>query len=154
MTCHPRGKKYGHRTPPGPCVEMAERLRRSAPSPLGGAELFSEQGPGIVVVVVYQITPAKNPSVPAYNCRGLWHSSSPSARSFLRSPSPPSPSFTQSPSPPRLLVRDGQTSPQRPRLIVSRSTVAAGHSRPGSFRVSDAGGSRRSYRNSRASAVA
>ncbi len=55
-------------------------------------------------------------------CQGLWHSSSPSARSFSRSPSPPTPSFTQSPSPPRLLVRDGQTSPQRPRLVVTRST--------------------------------
>jgi hypothetical protein len=28
-------------------------------------------------------------------CRGLWHSSSPSARSLSRSPSPPPPSFTQ-----------------------------------------------------------
>jgi hypothetical protein len=55
-------------------------------------------------------------------CRELWHSSSPSARSFSRSPSPPPPSFTQSPSPPRSLVRDGQTSPPRPRLVVSRST--------------------------------
>jgi hypothetical protein len=55
--------------------------------------------------------------------RGLWHSGSPSARSFSRSPSPPPPSFTQYPSPPRSLVRDyGQTSPLRPRLDVSRST--------------------------------
>jgi hypothetical protein len=30
---------------------------------------------------------------------GLWHSGSPSARSFSRSPSPPPPSFTQYPSP-------------------------------------------------------
>jgi hypothetical protein len=42
--------------------------------------------------------------------------------SLSRSPSPPPPSFTQSPSPPRSLVRDGQTSPHRPRLVVSRST--------------------------------
>jgi len=35
---------------------------------------------------------------------------------------PPPPSFTQSSSPPRSLVRDGQTSPHRPRLVVSRST--------------------------------
>ena len=34
-------------------------------------------------------------------CRGLWHSSSPSARSFTRSPSSPPPSFTQYPFPPR-----------------------------------------------------
>jgi hypothetical protein len=54
--------------------------------------------------------------------RGLWHISSPSARSLSRSPSPPPPSFTQSLSPPRSLVRDGQTSPHRPRLVVSRST--------------------------------
>ena len=55
-------------------------------------------------------------------CRGLWHSSSPSARSLSRSPSSPFPSFTQSPSPPRSLVRDGQTSPHRPRLVESHST--------------------------------
>ena len=30
--------------------------------------------------------------------------------------------FTQSPYPPRSLVCDGQTSPHRPRLVVSRST--------------------------------
>ena len=55
-------------------------------------------------------------------CRGLWHSCSPSARSLSCSPSPP-PSFTQSSSPPRSLVRDGQTSPHRPpRLVVSGST--------------------------------
>jgi hypothetical protein len=41
-----------------------------------------------------------------------------------RSPSPPPPSFTQSPSAPRSLVRDGQTSPHRPRLVVYRSTCA------------------------------
>ena len=55
-------------------------------------------------------------------CRWLWHSSSPRARYLLRSPSSPPPSFTQSPSPPRSLVRDGQASPHRPRLVVSRST--------------------------------
>jgi hypothetical protein len=55
-------------------------------------------------------------------CRGMWHSSRPSARSLSRSPSPPPPSFTQSPSPPRSVVRDGQTSPHKPRLVVSRST--------------------------------
>ena len=56
-------------------------------------------------------------------CRVLWHSSSPSARSLSRSPSsPPVPSFTQSPFPLLSLVRDGQTSPHRPRLVVSRST--------------------------------
>ena len=55
-------------------------------------------------------------------CRWLWHSSSPSARSLSRSPSHSPPSFTHSPSPPRSLVRDGQTSPHRPRLVVSCST--------------------------------
>jgi hypothetical protein len=45
------------------------------------------------------------------------------APSVSRSPSPqPPPSFTQYPSPPCSLVRDGQTSPLRPRLVVSRST--------------------------------
>jgi hypothetical protein len=34
----------------------------------------------------------------------------------------PPPSFTQSPFPPRSLVRDGQTSPHRPRIVISRST--------------------------------
>ena len=55
-------------------------------------------------------------------CRWLWHSRSPSARSLSRSPFSPPPSFTQSPSPPRSLVRDGPTSPHRPRLVVSCST--------------------------------
>ena len=55
-------------------------------------------------------------------CRGLWHSSRPRARSFTRSPSSAPPSFTQSPFSLRSLVRDGQTSPHRPRLVVSRST--------------------------------
>jgi hypothetical protein len=43
-------------------------------------------------------------------------------RSLSHSPSAPPPSFTQSTYPPRSLVRDGQTSPHRPRLVVSRST--------------------------------
>jgi hypothetical protein len=43
-------------------------------------------------------------------------------RSLSHFPSPPPPSFTQSPSAPRSLVRDEQTSPHRPRLVVSRST--------------------------------
>ncbi len=38
-----------------------------------------------------------------------------------RVPAPPPP-FTQSPYPPRSLVRDGQTHPHRPRLVVSHST--------------------------------
>ncbi len=58
----------------------------------------------------------------SHSIRGLCHSSSTSARTLLRSPSPPPPSSTQSPSPPRSLVRDGQTSPHRPRLVVSHST--------------------------------
>jgi len=53
---------------------------------------------------------------------GLWHRGSPSALSFSHSPSRPSPSLTQYPSPPCSLVRDGQTSPLRPRFVVSRST--------------------------------
>jgi len=62
VTCHAREKKYGHRTPPSPCVPTEERLRRFAPSPLGGAELFSEQGPGIVVVVPYRVPQCPLPS--------------------------------------------------------------------------------------------
>ena len=38
------------------------------------------------------------------------------------SPSAPPPSFTQSPYSPRSLVRDGQTIPHKPRLVVSHST--------------------------------
>ena len=41
-------------------------------------------------------------------CPGLWHSSTPNARSLSHSPSAPPPSFTQSPCPPCSLVRDGQ----------------------------------------------
>ena len=50
------------------------------------------------------------------------NSGSPSARSFSRSPSPPLTPLIQSHSPPRNLVRDGQTSLLRHRLVVSRST--------------------------------
>jgi hypothetical protein len=52
----------------------------------------------------------KQQQTPNHSRRG------PSARSLSRSPSPSPPSFTQSPSP------HGQTSPHRPRLVVSRST--------------------------------
>jgi len=55
-------------------------------------------------------------------CPRMWHSSNPNARSLSHSPSAPPPSFTQSTYPPRSLVCDGQTSPHRPRLVVSRST--------------------------------
>jgi hypothetical protein len=52
--------------------------------------------------------------------RRLWYRRTPSARSFSRSPS--APPFTQYPFPPRSLVRDGQTSRHKPRLVVSHST--------------------------------
>ncbi len=55
-------------------------------------------------------------------CPRLWHSSTPNARFLSHSPSAPPPPFTQSPYPPRSLVRDGQTHPHRPRLVVSHST--------------------------------
>jgi hypothetical protein len=55
-------------------------------------------------------------------CPRLWHRSTPNARSLSHSPSAPPPSFTQSPYPPRSLVRDEQTHPHRPRLVVSHST--------------------------------
>jgi len=50
------------------------------------------------------------------------HSSTPNVCSLSHSPSAPPPSFTQSPYPPRSLVRDEQTHPHRPRLVVSHST--------------------------------
>jgi hypothetical protein len=59
-----------------------------------------------------------------------WHISRPSAHSLSCSPSPPPPSFAQSPSPPSSLVRDGQTSPHRPLLVVSRSTSSVFHYPP------------------------
>ena len=93
-----------------------------ATQPLG---LVSFQARGILPVAEEQSRTRGSPSggvEDQHQCRGLWHSSSPSARSLSRSPSPPPPSFTQSPSPPRPLVRDGQPSPHRPRLVVSRST--------------------------------
>jgi hypothetical protein len=55
-------------------------------------------------------------------CLRLRHRSTPNARSLSHSPSAPPPSFTQSPYPPRSLVRDEQTHPHRPRLVVSHST--------------------------------
>jgi hypothetical protein len=55
-------------------------------------------------------------------CPRMCHRSSPNARSISHSPSAPPPSFTQSPYPPRSLVRDDQTHPHRPRLVVSHST--------------------------------
>jgi hypothetical protein len=93
-----------------------------ATQPLG---LVSFQAPGILPVAEEQSRTRGSQSGGVEDqpqCRGLWHSSSPSARSLSRSPSPLPPSFTQSPSPPRSLVRDGQPSPHRPRLVVSRST--------------------------------
>jgi hypothetical protein len=59
------------------------------------------------------------------NIEGCGHSRTPSppnARSLSHSPSSPPPSFTQSPFPPRSLVRDGQTSLHKPRLVVSHRT--------------------------------
>ncbi len=55
-------------------------------------------------------------------CPRLWHSSTPNSRFLSHSPSAPPPPFTQPPYPPRSLVRDGQTHPHRPRLVVSHST--------------------------------
>jgi hypothetical protein len=60
-----------------------------------------------------------------FNNEGCGHSRTPSppnARSLSHSPSSPPPSFTQSLSPPRSLVRGGQTSLHRPRLVVSHRT--------------------------------
>jgi hypothetical protein len=51
----------------------------------------------------------------------------PNARSLSRSPSSPPPPFTQSPFPPtpRSLEREGQTSLQKPRLVVSHRLMMA-----------------------------
>ena len=58
----------------------------------------------------HQPVPALTLTMPCISC------------SLSRHPSPHPPSFTQSPSPSRSLVRDGQTSPHRPPLLVSRTT--------------------------------
>jgi hypothetical protein len=108
--------------PPGDRGALHCRWNAVATQSIG---LVPFQACGILPVAVEQSRTRGNQSggvEDQVQCRGLWHSSSPSARSFSHSPSPPPPSFTQSPSPPRSLVRDGQTSPLRPRLVVSRST--------------------------------
>jgi len=47
-----QGKKYGDRTPPGPCVPHGGMSAApKCPLPSRGEALLSEQGPGIVVVV-------------------------------------------------------------------------------------------------------
>ena len=52
MTCHPRGKNYGDRTPPGPDVPHGGTpVAPQCPLPSRGDALLSEQGPGIVVVM-------------------------------------------------------------------------------------------------------
>ena len=53
--------------------------------------------------------------------RRLWNRRT-CARSFSRSRSPRHPLLTQYPFPPRSLVRGGQTSPHKPRLVASHST--------------------------------
>ena len=85
------------------------------------------QARGILPVVEEQSRPRGGKSggvADQPQCRGVCHSSRPWACSFTRSPSSPPPPFIQSPFPPRSLVRDGQTSPHRPRLVVSRSTYS------------------------------
>jgi hypothetical protein len=54
--------------------------------------------------------------------RRLWRHRTPCARSFSRSPSPRHPPLTQNAFSPRSLVRGGQTSPHKPRLVASHST--------------------------------
>jgi hypothetical protein len=107
--------------PPGDRGALHCRWNVIATQPIG---LVSFQARGILPVAEKQSRTRGSQSSGVEDqpqCRGVWHSSHPSARSLSRSPSPPPPSFTQSPSPPRSLVRDGQTSPHRPRLVVSRS---------------------------------
>jgi hypothetical protein len=70
------------------------------------------------------------PQCPGQSTQGLWHSSNPNAHSLSHSPSTPPPSLTQFPYPPRSLVRDWQTSPHGPRLVVSRSTCPPLSSHP------------------------
>jgi hypothetical protein len=62
--------------------------------------------------------------------RQLWHRRNPCARCFSRSPSPRQPPLTQYPFPPRSLVRGGQTSPHKLRLVASHSTYPALSSSP------------------------
>jgi len=104
--------------PPGDRGALQCRWNAIATQPIG---LVPFQARGILQVAEEQSRTRGDQSGGITNqpqCRFLWHSRSPSARS----PSSPPPSFTQSPSPPRSLVRDGQTRPHRPRLVASRST--------------------------------
>ncbi len=94
-----------------------------ATQPIG---LVPFQARGILSVTQEQSRPRRLQSggvedQPQY--RVLGHSGSPRARSLSRSPSHSPPSFFHTIfSPPRSLVRDGQTSPLRSGLVVSRST--------------------------------
>ena len=108
--------------PPGDRGALHCRWNVIATQPLG---LVSFQARGILPVAEEQSRTRGSQSGGVEDqpqCRGLWHSSRPSARSLSHSPSHPPPSWTQCPSPPRSLVCDGQPSPHRPRLVVSRST--------------------------------
>jgi hypothetical protein len=108
--------------PPGDRGALHCHWRAIATQPIG---LVPFQARGILPVAEEQSRTRGGQSggvMDQPQCRGLWHSSSPSARSFTRSPSSPPPSFTQSPFHPRSLVRDEQTSQHKPRLVASRST--------------------------------
>jgi hypothetical protein len=108
--------------PPGDRGALHCRWNVIATQPIG---LASFQARGILPVAEEQRRTRGSQSSGVEDqsqCRGMWHSSRPSAHPLSRSPSPPPPSFTQSPSPPFSLVRDGQTSLHRPRLVVYRST--------------------------------
>jgi hypothetical protein len=66
VTCHPREKNYGDRTPPGLCVPHGRTpVALQCPLPSQGDALFSEQGPGIVVVV----SCTKLPQLRVYLCQ-------------------------------------------------------------------------------------
>jgi hypothetical protein len=97
--------------PPGDRGTLQCHWRAIATQPIG---LVPVQARGILPVFEDQSRTSRRPSggvADQPQCRGLWHSSSPSARSLSRSSSFPPPSFTQSPFPPRSLARDGQTCP-------------------------------------------
>ena len=75
VTCHAREKTTGIEPHPAHVFPTAERLRRQCPLPSRGDGLFSEQGGAWHRRrVVYQISPAKNPSSRSGGAHEEWRS--------------------------------------------------------------------------------
>ena len=136
MTCHPRAENYGHRTPPGPCVPHGgtPEAPQYPLTPWGWHALRAgvwhcRRRVVAPVAPQYPLTPLGGTLswqgygfVVAVSCRRVVAPVAPVPNCVAPAKSPPVPAYN----------------------------VPAGHSH-WSLRVSDAGGSRRSYRNGRGS---